>query len=128
MHDGVDGKQPLLEKEEMKRLILDLKKRGRELALRKSQEQIVKNAQESGKFLAENGKKPGISTTESGLQYKILKEGTGTVPGPEDTVRVNYRGMFIDFFRALRAGNEPQYNLQLARKDIEHIETAYKTA
>ena len=96
LHDAMDGKEPSLEREEMKRLILDLKKRGRELALRRAQEQIVGNAKESERFLDENGKRPGIRTTASGLQYKVLREGSGVRPGPQDRVRVHYRGTFTD--------------------------------
>ncbi len=48
------------------------------------------------KFLEENKKKEGVVTLPSGLQYKVLKEGEGKVPGPTDIVTLNYRGMFID--------------------------------
>jgi FKBP-type peptidyl-prolyl cis-trans isomerase len=47
-------------------------------------------------FLAENAKKPGVVTTASGLQYKVLHEGTGAAPKPTDTVVVNYRGTLLD--------------------------------
>ena len=80
----------------MRTLIVDLKKRAREAQMRKIQEQIVENAKESKKFLEENKKKEGVKTTESGLQYKVLREGDGISPGPEDYVTVNYRGTFID--------------------------------
>ena len=75
---------------------MDLKKRAREVQMRKIQEQIVANAAESEKFLAENKTKEGVQTTESGLQYKVLREGDGAAPAPEDFVTVNYRGTFID--------------------------------
>lgn len=48
------------------------------------------------KFLTENKGKPGVKTTGSGLQYKVLKEGNGAQPKATDTVTVNYRGTFID--------------------------------
>ncbi len=96
LQDAVSNKQPLLTDEEMKTLIVDLKKRAREIQMRKIQEQIVENAKESEKFLEENKKKEGIKTTKSGLQYKVLKEGNGSSPGPEDFVTVNYKGTFID--------------------------------
>ena len=48
------------------------------------------------KFLAENKSKPGVKTTASGLQYKVIKEGNGPQPKATDTVTVNYRGTFID--------------------------------
>src|SRR5204863_9102484 len=55
-----------------------------------------KNTTEGEKFLAENKNKPGVKTTGSGLQYKVLKEGSGTPPKETDTVVVNYRGTLID--------------------------------
>jgi len=47
-------------------------------------------------FLAENAARPGIQTTESGLQYVILKEGSGPKPADGDTVRVHYEGALTD--------------------------------
>jgi FKBP-type peptidyl-prolyl cis-trans isomerase len=47
-------------------------------------------------FLAENGKKEGVKTTESGLQYEVLTEGSGAKPTPADTVKVHYHGTLID--------------------------------
>ncbi len=48
------------------------------------------------KFLEENAKKEGVKTTESGLQYKIIKEGNGKTPTATDKVKVNYEGRLID--------------------------------
>ena len=48
-------------------------------------------------FLAENKKRPGVMTTASGLQYEVMKKGTGTVsPGPTDQVEVHYHGTLIN--------------------------------
>ena len=55
-----------------------------------------KNKAEGDAFLAENGKKEGVVTLESGLQYKIIEEGEGPSPGAEDTVEVHYTGTLID--------------------------------
>ena len=52
----------------------------------------VAMAQPPADFMAANGKKAGVITTPSGLQYQILKEGTGSKPGPNDTVLVEYDG------------------------------------
>ena len=48
------------------------------------------------KFLAENKTKEGVITTESGLQYKVIKEGKGEIPPKESSVKVNYKGTLID--------------------------------
>lgn len=47
------------------------------------------------KFLSENGKASGVVTLPSGLQYKIVTQGTGATPGPEDMVKVQYTGTTI---------------------------------
>jgi len=54
------------------------------------------NHQAAAKFLAENGKKPGVTTTASGLQYKVLAAGSGESPKATDEVTVNYRGTLLD--------------------------------
>ena len=48
------------------------------------------------KFLADNGKKQGVITTASGLQYQVLKEGDGVHPTAESTVKVHYHGTTIE--------------------------------
>ena len=55
-----------------------------------------KNLKEGEAFLAENAKKEGVKTTASGLQYKVLKPGTGATPKATDVVKVSYRGTLID--------------------------------
>jgi FKBP-type peptidyl-prolyl cis-trans isomerase FklB len=55
-----------------------------------------KNKVDGKKFLDDNAKKQGVKTTASGLQYKVIKEGTGEKPGDSDTVETNYRGTTID--------------------------------
>lgn len=61
------------------------------------------------KFMAENAKKPGIITTASGLQYEIIKKGTGPMPKATDKVKVNYEGKLINdtIFDSSIKRNEP---------------------
>ncbi len=54
------------------------------------------NKKKNEDYLAENGKKEGVVTLPSGVQYKILKEGTGAMPADTSTVVVNYEGKLID--------------------------------
>lgn len=68
------------------------------------------NQKKGEEFLAANAKKDGVVTTESGLQYKIEKEGTGAIPVTTDKVKVHYRGTLIDgteFDASLKHGTEP---------------------
>jgi FKBP-type peptidyl-prolyl cis-trans isomerase len=55
-----------------------------------------KNKEEGEKFLAANKDKEGVKTTASGLQYKVIKAGTGKAPQATDVVRTHYRGTLID--------------------------------
>jgi len=55
-----------------------------------------KNKEAGESFLASNKDKEGVKSTESGLQYKVTKEGTGPSPGATDSVTVNYKGTLID--------------------------------
>jgi FKBP-type peptidyl-prolyl cis-trans isomerase len=59
-------------------------------------QQAAKNKKDGEAFLAENKKKPGVKTLPSGLQYKVIKDGTGATPKATDTVKANYRGTLID--------------------------------
>ncbi|MEW6569906.1 MAG: FKBP-type peptidyl-prolyl cis-trans isomerase [Nitrospirota bacterium] len=70
-----------------------------EMSARKSdqlKEVAEKNKKEGEAFLAENKTKEGIVTLPSGLQYKVLSEGTGESPTANDTVSINYQGSLID--------------------------------
>ena len=56
----------------------------------------AKNKAEGDAFLAKNKNAPGVKTTASGLQYQVLSQGTGARPAPNDTVKVNYTGTFVN--------------------------------
>jgi FKBP-type peptidyl-prolyl cis-trans isomerase len=62
----------------------------------KNKEAGEKNKKIGETFLAENKKKEGVKVTASGLQYKVLKQGTGKIPGSNDTVIAHYRGTLLD--------------------------------
>lgn len=58
--------------------------------------QAAANRSEGEAFLAENKNKPGVRTTESGLQYQVITEGRGAKPAATDRVRVHYTGTLLD--------------------------------
>lgn len=61
-----------------------------------SAKEAAQNKEAGEKFLAENKTKEGVITTESGLQYKVEKEGTGEKPTAADRVKVHYTGTLLD--------------------------------
>lgn len=63
---------------------------------KKQLEQAQKAESDSNSFLTENAKKAGVQTTASGLQYKIIKEGTGKQPNATSRVTVHYKGQLTD--------------------------------
>ena len=54
------------------------------------------NKAKATKFLAENAKKKGVTVTKSGLQYEVLRKGSGATPRIEDVVTVGYTGKLMD--------------------------------
>lgn len=90
--DALSGKQPLLNENEVKETMTALTKEIED----KQKVLAEQNVKDGEKFLAENKKKEGVKTTASGLQYKVIKEGTGPQPKLTDSVVANYRGTLIN--------------------------------
>lgn len=92
VQDMFDKKQPQIEGEEAERVIGEFQQRkAKEMA------EVMNQKEEAAKvYMAENGKKEGVVTTESGLQYKIIKAGDGATPKPEDKVIAHYKGTLLD--------------------------------
>ena len=103
IRDAQSRAEPLMKPEEMQSTLVELKQRivaanqtelQRKMEERKQQSLRIRN--EGSEFLVANAKQEGVKTTESGLQYQVLREGSGKTPKATDTVTVNYRGTLID--------------------------------
>lgn len=96
LKDSLSGGKGLLTDEE----ILAVKTAFRQEMMKKQEEErkklAEKNKTEGDAFLAENKKKEGVKILPSGLQYKVITEGSGKSPKATDTVTVNYRGTLTD--------------------------------
>src|SRR5438105_1861621 len=92
MKDALNNRKPLLSEQEVRETMMAFEKDIQQ----KQQQTAQKNQGDSDKFLTENKSREGVKTTTSGLQYKVLKEGTGAQPKASDTVTVNYRGTLLD--------------------------------
>jgi FKBP-type peptidyl-prolyl cis-trans isomerase FklB len=96
LKEAVGGKEATMSKEDRDKTLQAFQKEMMEKQIAASKEAATKNQAEGEKFLAENKTKDGVKTTASGLQYKVLKEGSGPSPKETDTVVTNYRGTLID--------------------------------
>ncbi len=90
------GEKLAVSEEEAARVMQAFQQSAQAAREKRAREAAEKNKKEGEAFLAANKKKPGVVTLPSGLQYKVLKEGTGKSPKVTDTVTVHYRGTLID--------------------------------
>ncbi len=94
--DALEKKPPVLTPKELRAALMALNARSKAKKQSASSEQAQKNTQEGQNFLAANKKKEGVVTLPSGLQYQIIKPGTGAMPAATDRVVTHYRGTLID--------------------------------
>ena len=93
---AAQGGKSALTDEEMARVLTQHKKQSDAKQLIELKKKADANAKIGAEFLAANAKKQGVQTTQSGLQYQILKQGTGQSPKANSIVKVNYEGRLID--------------------------------
>ncbi len=94
--DAAAGNKLELTEQEIQQTMMAFSQKMREKQQEKQKADAVKNLAEGKAFLAANGKKEGVRVLPSGLQYKVLKEGTGKTPTAADKVKTHYRGTLID--------------------------------
>ncbi|MBV2208180.1 MAG: FKBP-type peptidyl-prolyl cis-trans isomerase [Thermomonas sp.] len=92
----MSGGKALISDEQAQQIMQEFGQKMQAKQIAKMMEAAKANEAKGEKFLAENGKKAGVVTTASGLQYQVLTEGKGAKPGAEDGVKVNYKGSLID--------------------------------
>jgi FKBP-type peptidyl-prolyl cis-trans isomerase len=96
LSDAMKKSKPLLTDEKIKEVMTAYSKAMQAKAEAKAKPIAEKNLKDGAAFLAANKDKEGVTTTESGLQYEVMKEGTGATPKKTDLVRVHYHGTLID--------------------------------
>jgi len=112
--DGLAGTGYLMNDDEfrtaMQEFQQDMMKKMQEGNTKKAAE----NREKGKKFLEDNAKRPGVKVTQSGLQYEVVKEGTGAQPKPEETVTVHYVGTLTDgteFDSSIKRGEPAKFQL-----------------
>ena len=105
--DALQGDTTYYNIEDASLLFKDLMSEAKEA---KTEKLYGENRRAGEQFLAENSKKEGVITTESGLQYKVIVEGKGEKPQATDRVKVNYEGRLVDgtvFDSSAKHGDKP---------------------
>jgi FKBP-type peptidyl-prolyl cis-trans isomerase FkpA len=115
--DMTQGRSPLLAAEKLDSVKMEfaamMQKSPQSMAMQKQmQEMGEKNLKEGEEFLAANKTKPGVVTTASGLQYQVIKKGSGQKPKTTDKVKVHYTGTLLDgkeFDSSIKRGQPTEF-------------------
>jgi FKBP-type peptidyl-prolyl cis-trans isomerase len=110
VEDVMAGNKPQLSDEEANTVVQAYQEKRRAAAEAERQQAAQTNLEAGQKYLAENAKREGVQVLASGLQYRVLREGSGRTPAADDTVEVHYRGTLTD-------GTE--FDSSYARKETE---------
>lgn len=90
--DALAGNAPAIPVDVLHRALREIYERAEAARM----EQQAAMAEDGQRFLAENAQRDGVNTTESGLQFSVITQGTGAIPARTDQVRVHYTGRLID--------------------------------
>jgi len=93
--DSIEGKA-VIEKEEIQALLMNLDATMKEKQAAAAVASSEASLAEGAKFLEDNAKQEGVQVTESGIQYSVLTAGEGDKPAATDTVKVHYKGTFLN--------------------------------
>jgi FKBP-type peptidyl-prolyl cis-trans isomerase FklB len=96
MKDALSGKKAAMSEEEIREVTTAFRQEMTKKQAEETKKLAEKNKKEGEAFLEENKKKEGVKTLPSGLQYRVITEGSGNSPKETDMVTVNYRGTFLD--------------------------------
>lgn len=112
--DTLDKKDPKYSREELMAVMGQFEQAMNAKMQKEMEEAAVKNQAEGEKFLAENSKRSGVTTTASGLQYEVIKKGEGAKPKATDVVTVHYAGTLIngtEFDSSIKRGEPANFPL-----------------
>lgn len=113
--DGMSGGQTILTEKEMRSVLMAFQQRLQSEMTQKNQGLAKSNLTEGQKYLEENKKKANVKTLASGLQYVVLKEGSGKSPTSKDFVTTHYSGKLIDgteFDSSYKRGEPAKFPVQ----------------
>ncbi len=130
IQDALENRQPVIGPEDIRQNLMEMRKK-----LMVRQDQLARryadtNLKEGKAFLEQNKRQEGVREMKSGLQYKVLVEGSGTVPKPSDFVTVHYRGTLIngkEFDNSYTRGNPASLPLSSLMRGWQEALLSMKT-
>ena len=96
LEDAINEAEPALDPEVRQAALQAFSSRVRDAQMARMEEEGAENREAGAAYLAENGAREGVTTTESGLQYEVITPAEGPTPAAEDQVRIHYRGTLVD--------------------------------
>ena len=96
LEDAFADKESPLSEQQVQQLLIALQQEMQAAQMQAQRAKAAEAIEKGQAFLTENKTKEGVMETETGLQYKILREGTGAMPAATNTVKVNYEGRLLD--------------------------------
>lgn len=96
VNDALEDNDLAVPEDELQRVLTAFSQQIQAAAAQERARLGQENAEAGAAYQAENGQREGVTTTDSGLQYEVLREGDGASPTAESTVRLHYRGSLID--------------------------------
>jgi FKBP-type peptidyl-prolyl cis-trans isomerase FklB len=115
VQDAVVGNKPLMSQREMRSTLANLNRAFAAAQERKVKAQAEQNLAAGKAFLARNAKEEGVKILPSGLQYRVIKEGSGKTPKSNERITVHYRGTLIDgteFDSSYRRGKPATFRVE----------------
>jgi FKBP-type peptidyl-prolyl cis-trans isomerase len=112
LKDSMSGNPGLMSQSEVSMAMQSFRQAAAANQQKMMAEEAQKNAAAGAAFLEANKAKPGVVTLPDGLQYKVIAEGSGETPSPNDTVSVDYKGTLVDgteFDSSAKAGHPAQF-------------------
>ncbi|MDH3424036.1 MAG: FKBP-type peptidyl-prolyl cis-trans isomerase, partial [Gemmatimonadota bacterium] len=96
IEDALQGNESVIPEDEMQTILMAFGEEIEAAAAAERDREAQDNAVAGEAFLAQNGRKEGVTTTATGLQYEVLRAGDGALPSRDQRVEVHYRGTLID--------------------------------
>lgn len=113
IQDAVEGK-PAMDKKKMKEAMAMFKQKLRQKQMKQTKKALEKNKAAGAAFMDENKGREGVKTLDNGIQYIVLKQGTGKSPQKTDKVKCHYKGTTIDgevFDSSYKRGEPAEFKL-----------------